>query len=144
MRCLHEVITMPSKKDLKLNEFGISLLAYRELKYFCLQYEEKKMEISSLLGCKGVSYDKSSVQGGVSDPTGYTAQRIIKLSNDIELIENTIKEVGEDIYSYLLANIAHNTPYETLNVPCGRRQFFETRRKFFYLLNLKKRTPKYL
>lgn len=138
MRCLHEVITMASKIDLNLDKYGISCLAYRELKYFCLQYEEKKSAINSVLCCKGVSYDKSTISGGVSDPTSYAAQKLMKYTEDIELIENTAKETSEELYKYILTNVTHNTPYEYMAVPCGRRQFYELRHKFFYLLFFKK------
>ena len=36
---------MSNKRDLNLEEFGISLSRYRELYYFCQQYREKKEEL---------------------------------------------------------------------------------------------------
>ena len=49
---------MSNKRDLKLEEFGISLSRYRELYYFCQQYHEKKRGIAALLQCKIRTYIK--------------------------------------------------------------------------------------
>ncbi|MDF2686467.1 MAG: hypothetical protein K0S55_1649, partial [Clostridia bacterium] len=40
-----KVCNMSDKRDIKLDEFNISNYAYRELKYFCLQYQEKKRKL---------------------------------------------------------------------------------------------------
>ena len=39
---------MPRRRDLKLDKYGISKEAYRELRSFCLQYEEKKARLQQL------------------------------------------------------------------------------------------------
>ena len=33
------------KRDMKLSDYNISRAKYNELKYFCMQYEEKKREL---------------------------------------------------------------------------------------------------
>ena len=33
------------KRDMKLSDYNISRAKYNELKYFCMQYDEKKQEL---------------------------------------------------------------------------------------------------
>ena len=95
------------KNGIKLSNMGISQNKYNELKYFCAQYDEKKKEAKA----------------------GSTQCR-----NDIELIERTAIMADGGIYPYILKNVTEKIPYEYMNVPCGRRQFYEARRIFFILL----------
>ena len=98
---------MSNKRDLNLEEFGISLSRYRELYYFCQQYREKKEELQR---CYSVT----------SEPTSKRS-------------ENT-----HMLYPYILKNVTEDITYEHMGVPCGRRQFYFMRRKFFCLLDRKK------
>ena len=75
---------------------------------------------------------------GVSDPTFETADRIIKIKNDIEMIENAAKETDGILYKYIIRNVSEGTPFEVLEVPCGRRQFYDKRKIFFNKLYRKK------
>lgn len=110
---------MPNDYDLKLSEYEISKFAYRELKYFCKQYDEKKKLLHDAEG-----------------------RRKEKLQYDIELIEQTaIEAAGATSYSFLLLSVTQGIAYEYLsNPPFGRRQFYRMRRKFFYLLHEKRDT----
>lgn len=100
------------KRDLSLRRYNIGKYRYRELKYFCLQYPEWVSEAA-----RGNNIN--------------AANRI--------MIEQAAQEADEFLMPYILKNAADNIPYERLgNVPCGRRQFYQARRKFFYLLSLKK------
>ena len=77
---------------------------------------------------------------GTGDPTAEKAEKAQKWIQDIELIEEVAKEVDPTIYQSLIANVTNeHMPFEFLSVPCGRRQFYEARRKFFYLLDKKKK-----
>ena len=110
---------MPNDYDLKLSEYKISKYAYRELKYFCKQYDEKIRLL----------YDAKD-------------GRKNKLRCDIELIEQAaIEAAGAASYRYLLLSVTQGIAYEYLsNPPFGRRQFYQMRRKFFYLLHEKRDT----
>ena len=130
---------MPNKRDIKLDKYGLSKYKYRELKNFCLQYREKIAERNSYCGISAVRLTGVPGAGGISDPTFNAAARIEKLDRDILLIEQTAIEVDAILYPYIISNVADGIPYEYMNnPPCGRRQFYEARRKFFYLLSLKK------
>ena len=131
---------MPSKRDLNLGEYDIGKYAYRELHNFCLQYPEKKKKLADLRN----PYKSPVITGmphgsGVGDPTGIHATKAAMLAADCELIEQTAAEAGGGFFQSLLVNVTNeHMPWEVLCPPCGRRQFYEARRKFFYLLFLKK------
>lgn len=99
------------KRGIKLSDYNISRSKYNELKYFCMQYEEKKKEI--------------------------IAGNQLR-ARDVELIEQTAIAADANIYQYILKNVTEGIPYEYMNVPCGRRQFYEARRMFFIKLATKR------
>ncbi|MDR2889238.1 MAG: hypothetical protein LBV33_05295 [Lachnospiraceae bacterium] len=84
----------------------ISQAKYNELRYFCLQYDEKK-----------------------GDPSR---------THEMELIEETALAANDAIYRYILKNVTQGIKYEHMDVPCGRRQFYEARKLFFRMLSLKR------
>lgn len=112
---------MPNQRDLQLDKYKISKNRYRELKYFCLQYEEKKKALSVFRERKDLN-----------------CQEALKLQKDIEMIERTAIEADSSIYKQIIKNVTQNTSYEYMFVPSGRRHFYEIRNKFFYLLDNKK------
>ncbi len=129
---------MPNQKDLNLEKYEISKYRYRELKNFCLQYNEKKQQLAALRGLGAVIYNNEPHGSGISNPTAAKAERAQQLARDIDLIEQTVMEVDSVNYDSLLANVtATNLPYEYLSPACGRRQFYQNRRKFFFLLDKK-------
>lgn len=126
------------KRDMKLSDHNISRAKYNELKYFCMQYAEKKQELHKGYGLGAVVNDgmpKGNVPG---NPTELAAIHNAALQKDIDLIEATAMEADPDIYKWLMKNITEGIPYEWLDVPGGRRQFYESRRYFFYLLAQKR------
>lgn len=129
---------MSNKRDIKLDEYNISNYAYRELRYFCLQYPEKKRQLKDCYLLSSHGYKGAPSTGGLSDPTQAQAMKAIRLAEDCELIEQTAIAVDSALYLYIIKSVTTETEYRALNVPCGRRQFYELRRKFFYLLAQKK------
>ena len=115
--------------------FDISEYAYKELQYFCMQYREKKKAIEDGYGGQAVRYDNlPHSSGNISDPTYANASRMIKMKEDVEIIERAAKETDRELYRYIIRNVSDWIPFEYLNVPCGRRQFYNKRRLFFYKL----------
>lgn len=55
-----------------------------------------------------------------------------------ELIEQTAIEADPETCDLLIKNVTEGISYEYMAVPRGRRQFYERRRKFFYLLSQKR------
>ena len=128
---------MPTNRDISLEEFGISKWRVRELKYFCLQYNEKKQQTNDIIGLHGIAYGqpKGTNRGSAVENQ---AIKLARINDEIKLIEQTAIEAEPGIYKYILKNVTENIPYEYMDVPCGRRQFYEARRKFFYLLSAKR------
>ena len=100
---------MGKQRNVKLSEYGISNLAYLELKYFCLQYPEKKEYIKK-------HNDR------------------LEYMKDIKLIEETAKEVGGEYAKYIIDNAVYSIPFIYLPIDCCRRKFYNMRRMFFVKL----------
>lgn len=126
------------KRDMKLSDYNISRAKYNELKYFCMQYEEKKQELHKSYGLNAIVSDGMPKGNLPGNPVENQAIRNAMLQADVELIEQTAVEAGADVYQWLIKNVTEGIPYEWLNVPSGRRQFYETRRYFFFLLAQKR------
>lgn len=122
------------KYDLKLSKFNISKFLYRELYNFCHQYPEKKDKLKALYGIQGGIGTGMPRANNISNPTEKQAMLALSISKDLELIENTAKEIDIVIYQRILDNACYGIPYEKMIVPMGRRQFYLKRRMFFYLL----------
>ena len=52
-----------------------------------------------------------------------------------EMIEQCCLKAAPGWYEALLKNVTSGIAYEFMPVPCGRRQFYESRREFFKLLS---------
>lgn len=121
---------MPSTRPIKLDEWGISWEEYKELTYFCLQYEQKKRDAAALLTINlstptpEVYYTKRKIKlssgaekivnvmhgtfmphgsGHVSDPVAATAAKRDRLLNDVRMIEQAARgasEAARDAYSW--------------------------------------------
>lgn len=125
-------------RDIKLSDCNISRAKYNELKYFCMQYEEKQEQLAKGYGIRAPVNDGLPKGNTRSDFTAQEAVEIASIKADINLIEKTAQEASGDIYPWILKNVTKGIPYEWLDVPCGRRQFYEHRRYFFYLLAQKR------
>lgn len=105
------------ERTLVLDKAGISREAYRELLHFCRQLEEKKRRLSHLRGWGGPEWERA------------------RLERDVALIARLAREAaGEALEAALVLNVCYGVRFEALGAPCGRRQFYEIRRRFFTLL----------
>ena len=125
-------------RDMKLSEHNISRAKYNELKYFCMQYHEKKRKLENAYGLKATVNDGMPKGNTSGDSTAQDAVRNAMLQDDLRLIEETARKAAPEIYKWVLKNVTEGTPYEWMDVPVGRRQFYEYRRYFFYLLAQKR------
>lgn len=111
---------MPNQRDLQLDKYKISKNRYRELKYFCLQYEEKKKALSVFRERKDLN-----------------CQEALKLQKDIEMIERTAIEADSSIYKQIIKNVTQGIQPEHMPMPCGRKYFYKIRSRFFCILDIK-------
>lgn len=119
------------KRDMKLSDHNISRDKYNELKYFCLQYWQKKQEIDRNYGIDGFSQDGMPRGTSSSNPTEKKALRIAQLKRDTDLIEQTAMEADTEIYPWILKNVTSGVPYDTWMCLWGERNFMRQEGTFF-------------
>ena len=135
---------MGNTRPLNREKYGISKNRFMELYYWCLQYNEWKDELkykSDAVKCIEISDMPASHSNG--DPTQQLAMRRVQLEQNCRLIEQTAIEADPDIYQYLLKAVTdENVTYRYLRLvmgmPCGKDMYYDRRRKFYWLLNLRK------
>jgi hypothetical protein len=131
-------MTLSKERDLKLESYDISDNRYRELKYFCRQYREKQTLLRSITEVFSPRFDGAGGGNKISDWTADTAIRRVQLKRDIELIEQSAMEADGEIYQYIISNVSDGIAYEYMEVPAGRRKFYDARKRFYTLLSVKK------
>ncbi len=120
----------------------LTMERFRELVYFCLQYDDWRKEYDRLDPLR--SAEISDMPKGTSrgDQLELLAIKRAELREKIELVETTAKEVGGSLAPYLLTAVTHNYPYDTMRlkyrIPCGASYFYKIRRDFFDLMDIKK------
>lgn len=149
---------MADKRDLKLDEYGISKHRYRELKSFCLQYNEWRDKLKYQTDAlKSQQLTGMPFVGGISDSTQCLATLRAELSKNCELVEQsmiqaitTLKKGNtnqylyngdfQDIYDHLMKAVTNEDVTYTyldqvMNIPIGRDAYYKFRRYFYYLLD---------
>lgn len=126
------------------NKYKISKHRYYELLHFCRQYTDYQMEKKKLIDTcvRPVIFGERPVESVNGDATQRFAMRLANVDDKIMLIEEVAIEAGEDLSSYILTAVTSGISYETLksryNIPCGRNEFYERFRKFFWILDKKR------
>ena len=135
---------VPNKRDLKLDQYGISGHRYGELKCFCLQYREWKDELEykkDTLKSKCITDMPLSTSG--SDATVDLALRRVELEAKCKLIEQTALEADGNLYQYIIKSVTEEVPCwyleQIMGMPYCRKDFYGARRYFFFLLDRNKR-----
>jgi hypothetical protein len=130
-----------NKRNLVLDDYGISSKRYKELCGFCEQYPEWKSILenkNNTLKSKVIT-DMPITFGGKSDQTCDLVIKRIELQKKCELIENTAKEASNDLWTYIIDSVCYEFPLSYLqtirNMPCSRASFYDARRYFFFLLD---------
>lgn len=132
---------MVKSRDLRLSKYNISKERYRELKYFCLQYPDWKKELTVADTVKAaVAKDDGGTHGSaVSDCTSELAAKRIELQRKCSVVEAAAVQADDFINQYIIEAVTGDLSYTYLRtvrgIPCGKNQFYEARRKFFYNLS---------
>ena len=133
----------------KNNQLYIDKHAFYTAYHFALQYPEWKRQYADLIcgAVQAVDYKDMPRGNSVGDPTARIAMRSGILRGNIELIEHIALTAGQDIAEYLLyAVTTEGVTYNYLRsgrhkdlgrIPCGRNQYYQMRRLFYYLLSKK-------
>lgn len=88
-------------RDMKLSEHNISRAKYNELKYFCMQYHEKKQKLENAYGLKATVNDGMPKGNTSGDSTAQDAVRNAMLQDDLRLIEETARKAAPEIYKWV-------------------------------------------
>ena len=129
-------------RNMTWEDYGISKYRYRELKAFCLQYQEKKEKLSYGLTAHGPSLGSA---GRVGRPTENNAISNSPYVKDCMIIEQAALATSSEIYPWILASVTEDLSYEELElhpelgkIPVCRQDFYGIRRKFYALLSKKR------
>lgn len=130
-------------RPLSEKKYNISKHRFRELYYFCLQYQEWLDEL------KYKTDDVSSI-GITNMPTSHStdssverlALRRVQLEEKCKILEQTAIEADPELYQYILKavtneGISYNYLKMIMNIPCCKNVWYDRRRKFYYLLSRK-------
>lgn len=133
-----------SKRNLKLDGYGISRKRYKELCGFCEQYPDWKKEITSHAYISAVQYgdEPKPSNHDNSDTTAKHALKMLKYKRNVDLIEKVAKMADEEFWEYLIKSICYEVPINYLiseeGMGLSQSAFYNRRRYFFYLLDIEK------
>lgn len=138
---------MANVRTLNKSKYNISNYRFRELYYFCLQYEEWKEILKEIRNpLKGMQYSGMPSSGVCSNPTESIAIECAEYSYKCSLIEQAAKEADPELYKYILfavtnEGISFKYLKAKMNMPCERDRYYDSRRKFYFFLdkNIRKR-----
>ena len=124
----------------------ISKERYLELKAFCRQYPQWKVEADSLLGVSGARMEATPHGSEPGDPTGRAVERREILVDKMAMVERCAAAVDRGLwFQALIFNVCIGTSWEVIRdlhpeilKTSDRTKFFKARRMFFNLLDKEK------
>ena len=140
------VIPLEAKKRLRnmsWDDYGISKNRYKELKAFCLQYDEKKSKIK--YGISAMQYDGMPKGSGTESQVETRAIENSIYKSDCAMIEEAAIRANPGIWKYILRSVTQGLSYEYVEydselgrIMVGQTEFYAYRKLFYYNLhNLK-------
>lgn len=127
-------------RDMSWDDYGISRNRYKELKAFCLQYDEKKAKISR--GISAANYEAISRNGAAGSLVENQAIENEMNMKDCRMIEEAAIRANPGIWKYILKSATLGLPYEYIEydeeqgkIPIGKTDFNAYRRLFYHYLD---------
>lgn len=127
-------------RDMSWDDYGISKNRRRELKAFCLQYNEKKSKIQ--YGISAIQNDGQPKGRSTGSQTEKQAIENDVYRRDCAMIEEAAVRANQEIWKYIVRSVALGLPYEFIEydeeqgkIPICRNDFYGAQRKFFAILN---------
>lgn len=126
------------------NPLYISRQRYYELKHFCLQYPEWKLQVSI---CDGIQHQApytdmpKTETNTIYDPVTVAAvgSERESLLHKINIVETAARYAGADLKDYILKGITEGITYSILrmktSIPCNRNEYYDKYRRFFWILD---------
>lgn len=133
-----------NKRQLKLENYGISGKRYKELCGFCEQYPEWIGELKYTRDTvKSLEITDMPISHTNADATGNLAIKRTELEKKCELIQKTAVQAGKELSEYIIKSVCYEVPVNYLiaceGMPLSKSAFYEMRRYFFYLLDQNKK-----
>lgn len=134
---------MPNIRSLNKEKYNISRHKFAEVYHFCMQYNEWKDELKYKTDAvRSIEITDMPVYHSNGDSTADLACRRAELCRKCELVEQTALEADGDIYQYILKavtneGISFNYLKMIMNIPCGKKMYYDRRRKFYWLMSSK-------
>lgn len=132
---------MANVRSLNKDKYSINKFRFRELYYFCLQYDEWKERLNDKRNpLKGVAYDAMPGSGNPGDPTAKAAIECAEISKKCAIVEAAAKAADPELYEFVLYAVTHegiSFNYLKVNkeMPCERDRYYNSRRKFYFHLD---------
>ena len=127
-------------RDMTWEDYGISKNRYKELKAFCLQYDEKKSKIK--YGISAMQYDGQPKAHNTGSQVENQAIENDIYKRDCAMIEEAAIRANPGIWKYILKSATKGIPYEYIEydeeqgkIPMGKADFNANRRLFYYNLH---------
>lgn len=125
------------------NDYDISKNRYKELQYFCRQYDEKKSKIA--YGVSGTRQDGMPRGTSASNPTEQIGMSNVECIRDCLLIEQSAFEATSGVSClerYILKSVTMDLNYSEVEwdkdygkIPVCEKDFYGYRRLFYSILN---------
>lgn len=124
------------------SQYWISKHRYYELKHYCLQYPEWK-KLRDSLDIKMETVKLGNVYGTEpSDPTAKLAQMRVDLDRAIDRLLQISFEASEELGGFIFMAVTEGLSFTQLktvyNIPCGKDMYYDSYRKFFWMLSQSK------
>jgi len=132
---------MANVRTLNKDKYNISEYRFRELYYFCLQYEEWKEALQEKRRVlKATQYSAAPSHGNPGDQTAHVAVECAELSHKCGVIEKAAKMADPELKDFILYAVTNeNITFKFLkmqrNIPCERDRYYSSRRKFYFYLD---------
>lgn len=132
---------MANVRAINKNKFNISNYRFRELYYFCLQYTEWKAALKekhdTLLSTDFSGIPSSGLPG---NPTEKIALQCAELAQKCNAVESAAMAADPELYKYIIyavtcENVTFNHLKMQMAIPCERDRYYNSRRKFYFLLD---------
>lgn len=132
-----------SKRNLKLDKYGISKKRYKELCGFCEQYPEWKQQLETYSLISSPQITDMPVVHNNTDKVSEIAILRDGLGIKCALIEDTANEASAEFANYIIKSVCYEVPVDYLimcdGMTLSKSSFYRIRRLFFYLLDKNKR-----
>lgn len=132
---------MANVRSLNKDKFNISNYRFRELYYFCLQYDEWGEALQEKRNpIKGVQYSALPASGTPGNPTANVAIECAEYAHKRAVIESAALAADPELKDFIIYAVTHeNVTFKFLkmqkDIPCERDRYYNSRRKFYFFLD---------